>query len=86
MGALKNKGVDDENICTQTNFQRPFRFCILEHRGIVAPVIIESTGTVTISQDEGAALICIAQGCPAPEYRYVDIDKTCFYLFTIFCK
>lgn len=41
-----------------------------EHRGIVAPVIVESTGTVTVAQDEGAALICIAQGCPTPEYRY----------------
>lgn len=52
-----------------------FPFCkhtllfFAEHRGIVAPVIVESTGTVTVAQDEGAALICIAQGCPAPEYR-----------------
>lgn len=37
----------------------------------MAPVIVESSGTVTVAQDEGAALICIAQGCPAPEYRYL---------------
>ncbi|XP_050300550.1 cell adhesion molecule Dscam2 isoform X1 [Anthonomus grandis grandis] len=43
---------------------------IADHRGIAAPVIIESSGTVTVAQDEGAALICIAQGCPSPEYRW----------------
>lgn len=41
----------------------------LDHRGIAAPVIVESSGIVTVAQDEGAALICIAQGCPSPEYR-----------------
>ncbi|XP_049818857.1 Down syndrome cell adhesion molecule-like protein Dscam2 isoform X3 [Aethina tumida] len=43
---------------------------ITEHRGIVSPVIVENSGTVTVAQDEGAALICVAQGCPAPEYRW----------------
>ncbi|XP_030757648.1 Down syndrome cell adhesion molecule-like protein Dscam2 isoform X3 [Sitophilus oryzae] len=45
---------------------------ITEHRGIVTPVIVESSGTVTVAQDEGAALICIAQGCPSPEYRWYN--------------
>ncbi|ERL93382.1 hypothetical protein D910_10674, partial [Dendroctonus ponderosae] len=40
------------------------------HRGIAPPVIVENSGTVTVAQDEGAALICIAQGCPSPEYRW----------------
>lgn len=44
-------------------------FHISEHRGIVSPVIIENSGTVTVAQDEGAALICISQGCPNPEFR-----------------
>ncbi|CAH1132457.1 unnamed protein product [Ceutorhynchus assimilis] len=43
---------------------------IADHRGIAAPVIVESSGTVTVAQDEGAALICIAQACPSPEYRW----------------
>ncbi|XP_076273021.1 Down syndrome cell adhesion molecule 2 isoform X3 [Rhynchophorus ferrugineus] len=45
---------------------------ITEHRGIVTPVIVESSGMVTVAQDEGAALICIAQGCPSPEYRWYN--------------
>ncbi|CAH0547661.1 unnamed protein product [Brassicogethes aeneus] len=48
----------------------PANVRITEHRGIVSPVIVENSGTVTVAQDEGAALICIAQGCPAPEYRW----------------
>ncbi|XP_057660096.1 cell adhesion molecule Dscam2 isoform X2 [Diorhabda carinulata] len=48
----------------------PANVRITEHRGIVPPVIVENSGTVTVAQDEGAALICIAQGCPAPEYRW----------------
>ncbi|XP_022918386.1 cell adhesion molecule Dscam2 isoform X1 [Onthophagus taurus] len=43
---------------------------ITEHRGIVSPVVVENSGTVTVAQDEGAALICISQGCPTPEYRW----------------
>ncbi|KAK4877583.1 hypothetical protein RN001_010089 [Aquatica leii] len=48
----------------------PANVRIAEHRGIVAPVIVEHSGTITVPQDEGAALLCIAQGCPAPEYRW----------------
>lgn len=40
-----------------------------DHRGIVSPSIVEHTGHVSVAQDEGAVLLCIAQGCPAPEYR-----------------
>lgn len=47
--------------------------CVAEHRGIVSPVIVEHTGTVHVAQDEGAALLCVAQGCPNPEYRYDPI-------------
>ncbi|XP_060535010.1 cell adhesion molecule Dscam2 isoform X1 [Cylas formicarius] len=50
----------------------PANVRITEHRGIVTPVIVESSGTVTVAQDEGAALICIAQGCPSPEYRWYN--------------
>ena len=42
---------------------------IAEHRGIVSPSIVEHTSHVSVSQDEGAVLLCIAQGCPTPEYR-----------------
>lgn len=44
----------------------------LEHRGIVSPSILEHTGTVQVNMDEGAVLVCIAQGCPSPEYRLVS--------------
>lgn len=43
-------------------------FCA-DHRGIVSPSIIEYTSAVTVTQDEGAVLMCVAQGCPAVEYR-----------------
>lgn len=43
-----------------------------EHRGIVTPVIIDHTASVHVSQDEGAVLLCVAQGCPSPEYRFVE--------------
>lgn len=49
----------------------PFSFA--EHRGIISPAIIEHTGTVHVNQDEGAVLLCIAQSCPAPVYKYVKI-------------
>ncbi|KAK9876828.1 hypothetical protein WA026_015065 [Henosepilachna vigintioctopunctata] len=48
----------------------PANIRITEHRGIVPPVILENSGAVSVSQDEGAALICISQGCPSPEYRW----------------
>ncbi|XP_045464508.1 Down syndrome cell adhesion molecule-like protein Dscam2 isoform X3 [Harmonia axyridis] len=49
---------------------------ITEHRGIVPPVIAENSDSITVSQDEGAALICIAQGCPSPEYRWYSHSGT----------
>ncbi|XP_026462860.1 Down syndrome cell adhesion molecule-like protein Dscam2, partial [Ctenocephalides felis] len=39
-----------------------------EHRGIVSPSIVEHTSSVQVAQDEGAVLLCVAQGCPTPEY------------------
>ncbi|CAH1181312.1 unnamed protein product [Phyllotreta striolata] len=50
----------------------PANVRITEHRGIVSPVIVDNSGAVNVAQDEGAALICIAQGCPAPEYRWYN--------------
>uniref|UniRef100_A0A182MAK7 Ig-like domain-containing protein n=1 Tax=Anopheles culicifacies TaxID=139723 RepID=A0A182MAK7_9DIPT len=40
-----------------------------EQRGIVSPSVVEHTSHVAVSQDEGAVLLCVAQGCPSPEYR-----------------
>ncbi|XP_063920715.1 cell adhesion molecule Dscam2 isoform X4 [Zophobas morio] len=48
----------------------PANVRITENRGIVPPVILHHSGMVVVAQDEGAALICIAQGCPPPEYRW----------------
>lgn len=42
---------------------------IADHRGIISPSIVEHTALVSVAQDEGAVLLCIAQGCPSPEYR-----------------
>lgn len=41
------------------------------HRGIISPSVVEHTAHVQVSQDEGAVLLCVAQGCPSPEYRCV---------------
>nr|CAD7427381.1 unnamed protein product [Timema monikensis] len=53
-------------------------FCgyrVSEHRGIVAPAIVEHTGTVHVSQDEGAVLLCVSQGCPSPDYRWFNLNS-----------
>lgn len=44
-----------------------------EQRGIVPPTIVEYTSHVSVAQDEGAVLLCIAQGCPALDYRFALI-------------
>lgn len=36
----------------------------------MSPSIVEHTSHVSVSQDEGAVLLCLAQGCPAPEYHW----------------
>ncbi|XP_021698634.1 Down syndrome cell adhesion molecule-like protein Dscam2 isoform X4 [Aedes aegypti] len=41
-----------------------------DQRGIVSPSVVEHTSHVSVSQDEGAVLLCVAQGCPSPEYRW----------------
>lgn len=38
--------------------------------GLYSPNIIEHTTHVSVSQDEGAVLICIAQACPSTSYKY----------------
>ncbi|XP_068892720.1 cell adhesion molecule Dscam2 isoform X3 [Tenebrio molitor] len=52
----------------------PANVRIIENRGIISPIILENSGTVVVSQDEGAALICIAHGCPPPEYRWHSVS------------
>ncbi|XP_064213100.1 cell adhesion molecule Dscam2 isoform X2 [Tribolium castaneum] len=52
----------------------PANVRIIENRGIVSPVMLENSGTVTVAQDEGAALICIAHACPPPEYRWYALS------------
>ncbi|XP_024945332.1 Down syndrome cell adhesion molecule-like protein Dscam2 isoform X13 [Cephus cinctus] len=41
-----------------------------DHRGIMAPVILEHSGAIHVAQDESASLVCVAQSCPPPEYRW----------------
>lgn len=41
-----------------------------DHRGIISPSIVEHSALVSVSQDEGAVLLCVAQGCPSVEYRW----------------
>lgn len=49
-----------------------------EPKGIVTPTIVEYTNHVSVAQDEGAVLLCIAQGCPALDYRYLA-TQPCVY-------
>ncbi|XP_023703051.1 Down syndrome cell adhesion molecule-like protein Dscam2 isoform X3 [Cryptotermes secundus] len=53
----------------------PANVRITEHRGIVPPAIVEHTGTVHVAQDEGAVLLCVSQGCPAPDYRWYTLQS-----------
>ncbi|XP_052566813.1 cell adhesion molecule Dscam2 isoform X6 [Culex pipiens pallens] len=49
----------------------PAKIRMSEQRGgIVSPSVVEHTSHVSVSQDEGAVLLCVAQGCPSPEYRW----------------
>ncbi|XP_076767050.1 Down syndrome cell adhesion molecule 2 isoform X2 [Xylocopa sonorina] len=43
---------------------------IADHRGVMAPVILENSGVVHVAQDESTSLVCVAQACPTPEYRW----------------
>ncbi|XP_076179317.1 Down syndrome cell adhesion molecule 2 [Ptiloglossa arizonensis] len=43
---------------------------IADHRGIMPPVILENSGVVHVAQDESTSLVCVAQACPTPEYRW----------------
>ncbi|XP_058053672.1 cell adhesion molecule Dscam2 [Anopheles bellator] len=48
----------------------PAKIRMTDQRGIVSPSVVEHTSHVSVSQDEGAVLLCVAQGCPSPEYRW----------------
>ncbi|KAK2583617.1 hypothetical protein KPH14_009555 [Odynerus spinipes] len=43
---------------------------IADHRGIMPPVILENSEVVHVAQDESTSLVCVAQACPPPEYRW----------------
>ncbi|XP_048515678.1 Down syndrome cell adhesion molecule-like protein Dscam2 isoform X2 [Athalia rosae] len=43
---------------------------IADHRSAVPPIILEHSGSVHVAQDESASLVCVAQACPSPEYRW----------------
>ncbi|XP_015171260.1 PREDICTED: Down syndrome cell adhesion molecule-like protein Dscam2 isoform X11 [Polistes dominula] len=43
---------------------------IADHRGIMPPVMLENSGVVHVAQDESTSLVCVAQACPSPEYRW----------------
>ncbi|XP_017789057.1 PREDICTED: Down syndrome cell adhesion molecule-like protein Dscam2 [Habropoda laboriosa] len=43
---------------------------IADHRGVMPPVILESSGVVHVAQDESTSLVCVAKACPTPEYRW----------------
>ncbi len=40
-----------------------------DQKTIISPSIVEHTSHVSVAQDEGAVLLCVAQGCDSPEYR-----------------
>ncbi|XP_055378995.1 cell adhesion molecule Dscam2 isoform X4 [Condylostylus longicornis] len=54
----------------QVVMSSPAKVRITDHRGIISPSVVEHTSLVSVSQDEGAVLLCVAQGCPSPEYRW----------------
>ncbi|XP_046818554.1 Down syndrome cell adhesion molecule-like protein Dscam2 isoform X2 [Vespa crabro] len=43
---------------------------IADHRGVMPPVMLENSGVVHVAQDESTSLVCVAQACPPPEYRW----------------
>ncbi|EDW50798.1 GM13787 [Drosophila sechellia] len=53
----------------------PTRLRINSHRGIISPSVVEHTAHVQVSQDEGAVLLCVAQGCPSPEYSAAEAQS-----------
>ncbi|XP_073976308.1 Down syndrome cell adhesion molecule 2 isoform X2 [Rhodnius prolixus] len=46
---------------------------LLDSRGHSPPAILEHLTSVTVHQDEGAVLVCVAHGCPAPDYRWFQV-------------
>ncbi|XP_058796799.1 cell adhesion molecule Dscam2 [Phymastichus coffea] len=43
---------------------------IADHRGVMPPVVLDHSENVHVAQDESSSLVCVAQACPAPEYRW----------------
>ncbi|XP_031785647.1 Down syndrome cell adhesion molecule-like protein Dscam2 isoform X3 [Nasonia vitripennis] len=43
---------------------------IADHRGVMPPVILDHSENVHVAQDESTSLVCVAQACPTPEYRW----------------
>ncbi|XP_046394996.1 Down syndrome cell adhesion molecule-like protein Dscam2 isoform X2 [Ischnura elegans] len=43
---------------------------VTDYRGVVPPVIVDHTPVVHVAPDEGAVLMCLAQGCPVPDIRW----------------
>ncbi|XP_046679214.1 Down syndrome cell adhesion molecule-like protein Dscam2 isoform X7 [Homalodisca vitripennis] len=58
----------------QVEVSSPANVRIQEHRGIVSPAMVEHSPTVQVSHDEGAVLLCLAQGCPTPDYRWYHLQ------------
>ncbi|XP_065348547.1 cell adhesion molecule Dscam2 isoform X2 [Cloeon dipterum] len=47
-----------------------------ENRMPVPPLIVEHSSSVHVMQDEGAVLVCAAQGCPAPDIRWFRVPSS----------
>ncbi|KAK6629274.1 hypothetical protein RUM43_003091 [Polyplax serrata] len=45
-----------------------------EHRGVVPPSIVEHSEILHVEQDEGIVMLCIAQSCPSPDYRWFTLS------------
>ncbi|CAB0034504.1 unnamed protein product [Trichogramma brassicae] len=43
---------------------------IADHRGVMPPIILDHSENVYVGQDESTSLVCVAQACPTPEYRW----------------
>ncbi|XP_011496238.1 PREDICTED: Down syndrome cell adhesion molecule-like protein Dscam2 [Ceratosolen solmsi marchali] len=43
---------------------------IADHRGVMPPVILDHSENMHVAQDESTSLVCVAQSCPTPEYRW----------------
>ncbi|XP_024084690.1 Down syndrome cell adhesion molecule-like protein Dscam2 [Cimex lectularius] len=51
----------------------PANIRISEGRPQTAPIMLDHNSIISVQQDEGAVLVCIAQGCPPPDYRWYHV-------------